>query len=151
MQIRRAMREDVPQIVFIYSLDPLTGRRETLSDPLPAFYFHAFDEIAGDRHQVLLVAEESDNVIGTLQITFSQHLMARGLRRAVVEAFFVHPDHQRHGVGAALMREAIANARAAGCQSVELTSNKSRDRAHAFYARMGFRATHDGFKLTLEP
>jgi GNAT superfamily N-acetyltransferase len=131
-------------------LDPLTGQREIVSDPLPACYFRAFDAIVDDPAQVLLVAEDSGAVIGTLQVTFSQHLISRGLRRAVVEALFIHPKHQRQGAGAALMKHVIEIARAEGCQSIELTSNKTRDRAHAFYARMGFHATHDGFKLPVE-
>jgi len=150
MQVRRATRGDVPEIVSIYGLDPVTGPREVVSDPLPSCYFKAFDDIVSDPRQVLLVAEDSGMVVGTLQVTVSQHLLSRGLRRAVVEALFIHPEHQRQGAGAALMKHAMEIARAEGCQSIELTSNKIRTGAHAFYARMGFRATHDGFKLLLD-
>jgi len=36
-----------------------------------------------------------------------------------------------------------------GCKMVQLTSHKSRDRAHAFYERLGWTRSHEGFKLTL--
>jgi len=33
---------------------------------------------------------------------------------------------------------------------IELTANKSRSRAHAFYTRLGFTASHIGFKRDLD-
>lgn len=149
MQIRRARREDVPAIVALYGLDALRGSRERISDPLPDLYFEAFAVIEANPDQLLLVAEQDSAVIGTLQLTFVQHLLNQGLRRAVLEAMFVHPDHRGSGVGSALVRFAMQAAREARCGSLELTSNKSRDRAHRFYMQLGFRATHEGFKLAL--
>jgi len=149
MQIRRARREDVPAIVAIYGLDALRGSRERISDPLPDLYFEAFAVLDANADQLLLVAEQDSVVVGTLQLTFVQHLISRGLRRAVLEAMFVHPEHRGSGVGSALVRFAMEAAREARCRTLELTSNKARDRAHRFYERLGFRATHEGFKLAL--
>ena len=36
-----------------------------------------------------------------------------------------------------------------GCSLVQLTSDKSRTDAHRFYERLGFVASHEGFKLRL--
>jgi len=44
---------------------------------------------------------------------------------------------------------AIAEARRRGCRMVQLTSDKRRADAHRFYQRLGFAATHEGFKLPL--
>ena len=41
--------------------------------------------------------------------------------------------------------------REAGCGLVQLTTDKSRSDAHRFYERLGFIASHEGMKLTLEP
>lgn len=149
MIIRRAHRSDVPSIVSIYGLDKLIGDQEMMSDPLPEFYFSAFDCIDADPNQLLLVAEDESEIAGTLQMTIVQHLLSRALRRAVIEAFFVHPDYQGKGVGTALLEQAINIARNSHCTAVELTSNKARNRAHMFYSKMGFHATHEGFKLAL--
>jgi hypothetical protein len=46
---------------------------------------------------------------------------------------------------------AIAEAGRRGCIRVQLTSNVNRLRAHQFYERLGFRATHKGMKLFLRP
>jgi len=47
------------------------------------------------------------------------------------------------------MGDAIARARALGCYRVQLTSNAARPEAHRFYERLGFVASHVGFKLSL--
>jgi GNAT superfamily N-acetyltransferase len=45
---------------------------------------------------------------------------------------------------------AVDLARARGCKSVELTTNKRRTDAHRFYERLGFVASHVGMKLALD-
>jgi GNAT superfamily N-acetyltransferase len=52
-------------------------------------------------------------------------------------------------LGAELLRWAIDQARGRGCALVQLTTDKTRSDAHRFYARLGFVASHEGFKLTL--
>ncbi|HEX5480753.1 MAG TPA: GNAT family N-acetyltransferase, partial [Dehalococcoidia bacterium] len=59
----------------------------------------------------------------------------------------VREDARRGGIGAALMREAIAAARETGCYKVALTSNLRRTEAHAFYERLGFVTTQRAFRL----
>ena len=49
----------------------------------------------------------------------------------------------------ALMRWAIERARRHGCSLVQLTSDRRRSDAHRFYERLGFVASHEGFKLNL--
>ena len=57
--------------------------------------------------------------------------------------------HRGQGIGAQMMTRAIAMARAAGCGVVQLTSNRKRLDAHRFYKRLGFEASHEGFRLML--
>ena len=47
------------------------------------------------------------------------------------------------------MGDAETRARAAGCALLQLTSNATRDRALAFYTRLGFTPSHIGFKRDL--
>ncbi len=51
----------------------------------------------------------------------------------------VHPDHGRRGLGAALVREVIAWARAAGYRSLTLTTFKAVPWNAPYYTRLGFR------------
>ena len=49
-----------------------------------------------------------------------------------------------------MMVRAIDEARRQGCFRVQLTRNKARTRAHRFHERLGFKATHEGMKLSLK-
>ena len=66
------------------------------------------------------------------------------LRRAVPRA-----DLRGQGLGAALLRWAVEEARRRGCALVQLTSDRGRTEAHRFYGRPGFVASHEGFELRL--
>jgi GNAT superfamily N-acetyltransferase len=48
-----------------------------------------------------------------------------------------------------MMEWAVAECRARGCRMVQLTTDKTRGDAHRFYERLGFKASHEGFKLVL--
>jgi GNAT superfamily N-acetyltransferase len=53
------------------------------------------------------------------------------------------------GLGSAMIRWAIDDARARGAALVQLTSDARRTDARRFYDRLGFEASHVGFKLFL--
>lgn len=149
LTIRRARASDIDAIVAIYDQDPLTGSREDRNGEAFDRYAAAFADIDADSRQLLLVAEESGTVTGTVQVTAVQHLMARGFKVAIIEAFFIDAAHQGKGIGARLLESAEQWAMESGCHFIELTSNKQRPQAHRFYQRHGFVATHEGFKKKL--
>lgn len=120
-------------------LDPAT-----LDDPR---YRAAFDEIAADPAHRLIVAEQDGVVVGTVQISYLPGLSHFGARRAQFENVFVSPNHRGTGIGTAMMQWAIGQSREAGCSIIQLTSGKVRTDAHRFYERLGFEASHEGFKL----
>jgi GNAT superfamily N-acetyltransferase len=45
---------------------------------------------------------------------------------------------------------AVEQCKARGCHLVQLTTDKTRTDAHRFYDRLGFEASHLGYKLTLQ-
>jgi GNAT superfamily N-acetyltransferase len=90
-----------------------------------------------------------DEVVGTLQLTVIPGLARAGALRAQEEAVRVRADLRGRGIGEAMMRWVVAEARARGCALVQLTTDKRRADAHRFYARLGFTASHQGFKLRL--
>lgn len=143
MKIRRARREDVAAIVALYADDMLGAARET-PDALDVYYA-AFDRLDGE----LLVGELDGRVIATLHLTLIQQLSSQAAKVAQIEAVRVAGALRGGGLGEALVRDAIARARAAGCARVQLTSNSERRDAHRFYQRLGFVASHTGFKLPL--
>ena len=147
--VRAAIRDDVPAIVRLLADDALGAQRELLEEPVAPVYLHAFDEMAAQPGNGLLVAVLDDRVIGCLQLTMIAGLSRRGVRRAQIEGVRVSSNYRGERVGEQLLLEAIARARAAGCGLVQLTSDVSRLDARRFYERFGFKATHLGMKLTL--
>ncbi|HEX6355276.1 GNAT family N-acetyltransferase [Actinophytocola sp.] len=144
MEIRRATEEDVPAIVDMLADDPLGARRERPGDPA---YAAAFKEIDSDPRQLLVVADADGDVIGTLQLTFIPGLSRLGSSRALIEAVRVRTDQRGTGLGTELIQWAIDTARTRGAALVQLTTDATREDAHRFYERLGFKATHVGMKL----
>jgi GNAT superfamily N-acetyltransferase len=145
--MRRAVADDVPALVGLLADDPLGRGRESTGDLTP--YRRAFDLIDADPGELLVVAVDGDDVVGTLQLSFLPGLSRGGALRAQIEAVRVRADHRSHGLGAAMVEWAIDEARRRGCALVQLTTDKSRSDAHRFYERLGFVASHEGFKLSL--
>ena len=118
--------------------------RATLADPR---YAAAFAEIDADPAHRLIVAERDGAVVGTLQISTIPGLPGFGMRRAMLENVHIRADQRGNGLGTEMVLWAIEQARLAGCGVVQLTSNKVRLDAHRFYRKLGFQASHEGFKL----
>ena len=69
--------------------------------------------------------------------------------RGQIEGVRVASAERGGGIGRAMIAWAIAESRKRGCGLVQLTSDKRRAGAHAFYEALGFQATHEGYKLPL--
>jgi GNAT superfamily N-acetyltransferase len=155
--IRPATARDLPAVVALFALPgegneadrtpSAPGDGETA--PLDPRYEAALARMAGDPDNGLFVAEVDGAVVGTFQRTLIQHVAYHGGTVSQIENVMVDPRVRGQGVGASMMRWAIDEARRRGCYRIQLTSNKARTRAHRFYERLGFVATHEGFKQTL--
>ncbi|WP_330338933.1 GNAT family N-acetyltransferase [Streptomyces sp. NBC_00557] len=147
LEIRRATGDDLPAIVAMLADDPLGAKRESPDDMTP--YRAALERLEADPNQHLVVAVRDGRVIGTLQLTIVPGLSHRGATRALIEAVRIHADERGSGLGAQLIEWAIETSRRLECRMVQLTSDKTRTDAHRFYERLGFSASHEGFKLRL--
>jgi GNAT superfamily N-acetyltransferase len=147
LEIRPAAVADIPAVVAMLADDPLGAQRESPEDMSP--YVSAFEDIRSDPNQHLVVAVREGRVVGTLQLTVIPGLSRRGATRSVIEGVRVHADERGSGLGTRLIEWAIAESRHLGCQLVQLTSDNTRTDAHRFYERLGFSASHVGFKLQL--
>jgi GNAT superfamily N-acetyltransferase len=146
-EIRRATREDVEPIVRLLIDDQLGASRDSTEDLGP--YLKAFEGIDADPNQLLMVAVLDGAVVGTFQLTFIPGLSRKGSLRGQIEGVRVHSGQRGSGLGGTLMAWAIDESRRRGCALVQLTSDMSRVDAHRFYERLGFVASHQGFKLAL--
>jgi GNAT superfamily N-acetyltransferase len=149
IRLRRARPEDVEAIVAMLADDPLGAAREDASRPAAECYRRAFAAIAADPNQLLAVAEAEGDVAGTLQITFIPGLSRKGALRGQIEAVRVASGHRARGLGRRMIEWAIGECRARGCAIIQLTTDRSRSRAHAYYESLGFEPSHVGYKRTL--
>jgi ribosomal protein S18 acetylase RimI-like enzyme len=63
---------------------------------------------------------------------------AEGGRAALFEDLVVAPDHRKRGIGAALLKYVIEQARADGVLRLTLLTDMQNERAQAMYRRVGF-------------
>ena len=150
--LRRATVADLDAILGLLADDPISASRgDTGSAADRPAYERAFAAIDSDPAQQLLVATIDDEVVATMQLTVIPGLARVGASRLQIEAVRVRSDQRNLGIGAAMIRWAVAQAPVLGAALVQLTSDAARVDAHRFYERLGFAASHVGFKLVVPP
>ncbi|MEW9509168.1 GNAT family N-acetyltransferase [Streptomyces bacillaris] len=147
LEIRPVAETDLDAVVGMLADDPLGAQRESPDDLTP--YRAALRRLADDPNQHVVVAVREGRVVGTLQLTVIPGLSRRGATRSIIEAVRVHADERGSGLGTQLIQWAVDESRRQDCQLVQLTSDATRQDAHRFYERLGFTASHVGFKLVL--
>jgi len=148
--VREATEADLPRLIELIAQLSLAEPVDDARRPLDEAYRRAYGQIAADRRQRLFIVEAGDRLVGCLSLIVVPNLSHQGRPYAMVENVVVDEGARGDGFGQLLMRRAIEEARRAGCYKVALTSNKQRADAHRFYQRLGFQATHEGFRLDLE-
>jgi ribosomal protein S18 acetylase RimI-like enzyme len=103
------------------STDLQTSLQRTLADPA----------------STLMVARQQAGSAVMGMITLVLYNVPTGMR-ARIEDLVVDPEWRKHGVGAQLVETAVAHARLAGADVVDLTSNPQREAANRLYLRLGF-------------
>jgi GNAT superfamily N-acetyltransferase len=146
---RLAMRADLPSIVRMLADDELGSQRERVESPLSQSYYSAFEQIDHDPNHELIVAEQNGKVIGTLHLMFLPSVSYQGGLRAQVESVRVDKRFQNQGIGSEMMKWTMESAKQRGAHVVQLTTHKTREDAHRFYERLGFKKSHVGMKLNL--
>jgi GNAT superfamily N-acetyltransferase len=145
--LRRATLDDLSEIIDLLADDPISAARGDSADAGDReAYELAFAAIDKDPAQRLLVVVDSGAVIGTMQLTVIPGLARRGAARLQIEAVRVASEQRNRGIGAAMIRWALEDARVSSVPLVQLTSDAARVDAHRFYERLGFEASHVGFK-----
>jgi GNAT superfamily N-acetyltransferase len=147
MIFRRATKQDVEHIIAMLADDELGSKREDFRIPLPEVYQTSFELIDQDPNQELIVVEENNEAIGTLQLSFIQYLTYQGGIRAQIEAVRIRKDKRGIGLGEEMFTWAIERAQKRGAHLLQLTTDKQRPDALRFYEKLGFKASHEGMKI----
>jgi GNAT superfamily N-acetyltransferase len=148
--LRRAEEDDLEEIVALIADDEIArSRGDSLGAEDRAAYRTAFRAIDQDPAQLLVVAIDTESVVGTLQLTFIPGLSRRGALRMQIEAVRVGAAHRGTGLGSAMITWSLEEGRRRGASLAQLTSDKARPEAHRFYQRLGFVPSHVGYKIQL--
>ena len=147
VSIRPARRDDVPAMIAMLADDHLGRARERVEDPLPAVYYEAFERVERDQNLQLVVAESEGRVVGCLQLAILPGISSQGGVRGLLEDVRVASDCRSRGIGEQLVQWAVSEAKARGCNLVELLTHQSRVDAQRFYKRLGFTASHVGMTV----
>ncbi|WP_221128680.1 GNAT family N-acetyltransferase [Rhizobium lentis] len=148
--IREACKEDLPALVALIAADALGGHGDTTDPEAFSDYARAFAVIEASPNQTLYVAERRGEVVGTFQTMLTTSLTGRGASAMIIEAVQTRADMRGQGIGNAMIEFAITEAKGRGARLVQLTSNAIRKDAYRFYERLGFKASHLGFKMALK-
>lgn len=106
-----------------------------LSSSNPPPHSRELRDIISSDSSVLFIARVEGKIIGSL--TLATFRIPTGLR-AWIEDVVVDSSARGHGVGEALNQAALAEARARGAVTVDLTSRPSREAANRLYQKLGF-------------
>ena len=129
MVIRDAQPADVPAV------HRLIGQLGYAADE--AEFRARFERVSAAAGHRIVVAEQDRKVAGVLHV-FERPALDKGCE-AVVQALVVDDACRGSGIGEALMRHAEAWAAQRNLASTSLYSRIDRDRARAFYERIGYR------------
>ncbi|KXO09162.1 transcriptional regulator [Moritella sp. JT01] len=149
LKYRSAKVNDLENLVSLLIEDPLGSQREDASIPLKRSYVDAFKAIDVDPNNELLIVEVDEQLVGMLQLTFIPYITHIGSWRCLIEGVRIHESFRGRGFGEQMFEHAIKLAKTKNCKVVQLTSDKQRPDAIRFYEKLGFIATHEGFKLAL--
>lgn len=143
--LRQATAADVPQVMGLYA-QPAFDNGQVLNQADAQAVFARFAAYPNYR---LFVACQGGQVVGSYALLVMDNLGHRGTPSAVVEDVVVAANQQGQGIGRLMMAHAVAEAKAAGCYKLALSSNLKRTQAHKFYEALGF--TQHGVSFVIHP
>jgi GNAT superfamily N-acetyltransferase len=143
----KAKENHLEKIIDLLADDTIGKIRENNSRPILPSYIKTFNSILDDENVDLIVGVLNDDVIAVAQQNYLSYLTYQGGRRAQIEGVRVRKDCRGQGVGKLLFEYLIKLAKQKQCHLVQLTTDKKRPDAFRFYEVLGFKASHEGFKL----
>lgn len=132
--IRQAVRADLSAV---YQL--ICALEET-AFPMELFTW-GYDAMTANPNHVLLVADNGNGVVGVLHLRMEFQLHHCGKVAEIME-LVVDAKYRSQGIGKQLLAAAETVAREHHCQTLEVTSNQKRKKAHEFYQQKGMQNTH---------
>lgn len=145
MRIRDARADDWPNVSGLLAE---LGRPDVRADDDESRHADAFARYLERADTVALVADDDGTLVGFVDLEFRQRLNFLSPQGWVPDLIVAERVRGR-GVGRALLEAAEARARERSCWGMSLESAAWRVESHAFYERVGWRATGRSFTRPL--
>jgi ribosomal protein S18 acetylase RimI-like enzyme len=135
LELGVATRADLPQLVALLGV---LFSQEAEFVPDDAKQTRALEKILSDESVGRIhVARDGGKVVAMASLLYSISTAEGGLA-ASFEDLVVLPGYRGKGVGKALLRHVIAEARKQGVLRLTLLTDRNNDRAQALYRKLGF-------------
>lgn len=143
--LREATADDLPQVLALYAQPGLDDGQ--VLDLARARDIHAtFAQYPN--YRLFVACDAGGQIVGSYALLVMHNLAHLGTPSAIAEDVVVDQNRRSQGIGRQMMAHAMAQARAAGCYKLALSSNQKRERAHAFYESLGFERHGVSFVIT---
>jgi GNAT superfamily N-acetyltransferase len=148
IEIRAAEAGDLAVVLAVHEAHRPEGRDAGHPSDREAA---TWQRMMSTRDLTVYLAELDGHPVGTATLLVMPNVTYDCAPTAFVEAVVVIPARRRQGVAKAIIRRALADAEAAGCDKVQLLSHKrhASDGAHDLYLATGFLPEAEGFRLYL--
>jgi len=143
---REASKQDISGVLRLYA-QPELDNGKVLSN---AEAEHLFERIAAYPDYKIYVALCEGQIVGTFALLVMDNIAHMGAPSAVIEEVAVDPEWQGRGVGRLMMKYALRLCGEKGCYKAVLSSNLKRERAHAFYASLGFERHGYSYRISTQ-
>ena len=127
-QLAELLLDSVESGASVGFLSPLSA------DTATRFWLETFREMREGK-RVLLVAEESENIVGAVQLALAAR--ENGLHRAEVQKLLVHTGFRRRGIASSLM-SVVEDAAREMNRSLLVLDTEQGSAAERFYAKCGY-------------
>lgn len=142
---RVATKDDIHGVLRLYAQSDLdNGKVLSLSEAE-----RHLERIAGYPDYKIYVAFCGTQLVGTFALLIMDNLAHMGAPSAIIEDVAVDPEWQGRGVGKQMMKYAFRICGEKGCYKAVLSTNLSRNRAHAFYESLDFE--QHGYSYRISP
>jgi GNAT superfamily N-acetyltransferase len=147
--IRKAGPENLSAVLGI--IDPRVSEGEQ-ARPATDLEQRTWARMMRSEDLTVYLAEVDGEPVGTATQLVMPHVTYDCAPTAFIEAVVVAAAHRRKGIAGAMMRQMLSDARAAGCNKIQLLSHKRHavDGAHRLYTSLGFEPEAEGFRLYLQ-
>lgn len=137
ISVRRAVREDVPAILEIYSDAVLNTTASAAYEPPSLESRYAwFDEHARDGYPIFVAVNAANEVVGWASL--SHYLPRFGYRFTTENSIYVHPRWRGQGVGKVLIPALIEAAREMGLHAILAGISADNDASLKLHSQFGF-------------